>query len=161
MDQQTKELLEIMAAVAANAGFALISVKLGEAVKSGQATRQHITDALLVAQEECRNDLVDRITTLIASNTEWAQDPILGRELPANWHPGIMVGSPRRTTSPVGWYTDFANRAGTAHFYSGVMRDGAAYPACGVYNNPCDLLPEAESLRRCARCTKITEGTPK
>lgn len=82
----SKELLQKMAAVAANAGFALISCELGQAAKTGEVTQKHLDNALNVAREECRPDLVIRLNEVIASRRE------LGLPVPAGASADYSLG---------------------------------------------------------------------
>lgn len=56
------------------------------------------------------------------------------------------------TVIPTGWFTDAANRAGTAHFF--LLEGEAASSLCGRVVPADQLQGEAESLRQCSRCLK-------
>lgn len=74
MDAEIKTLLKQVSAVAANAGFAGISVNLDNAVRAGVASPATWRDAMHVAREELRKDLIDRLAEVEAAFTDVAAD---------------------------------------------------------------------------------------
>lgn len=54
-----------------------------------------------------------------------------------------------------GWFTDQYNRAGTAHFQ--VVDGDTATSLCGRSVAAQNLQPDADAIRKCARCVKAKE----